>query len=53
MLFSTAVGSDQHSDDMELYDEGYQDDARMSNTAPPHHLGLRIRTSLFSAIEVR
>ncbi|KAI8096385.1 Sodium/calcium exchanger protein-domain-containing protein [Halteromyces radiatus] len=48
-------GSDQQSDEMELYDEGfetegYQDYTRHDN-ALPGHMKLRIRTSLFSAIE--
>ncbi|CAO3598482.1 unnamed protein product [Absidia cylindrospora] len=48
------LGSDLENDEMELYDEGfetegYRDISRLGD-APPH-IKLRIRTSLFSAIE--
>ncbi|ORZ17624.1 Sodium/calcium exchanger protein-domain-containing protein [Absidia repens] len=48
------LGSDLHTDEMELYDEGFETegyrDISGSGNAP-QHIKLRIRTSLFSAIE--
>lgn len=50
-----SLGVETNEDEMELYDEGFETEGYQdfSNQRTGVHPKLRIRTSLFSAIEVR
>lgn len=46
-----SIGQDVQEDEMELYDEGFETEGYQTGRRGTTHPKLRIRTSLFSAIE--
>lgn len=52
MGLTTSIGQDVQEDEMELYDEGFETEGYQTGRRGTTHPKLRIRTSLFSAIEV-